>query len=503
MLNTLFISVGSTAIAMVGGITLAWITVRTHTPLVDKFQWVLVVPFFLSPLLGAIAWQGLAGKNIGLLNGLLETLIGVRPLNIVSSWGIFFVMGIYYSPVAYLFVAGTLSNMDSSLEEVARISGASRFDTLRNITLPLMAPSLISSGILVFVLSASQFSVPAIYGLRNGFFVLSTRIWQSFNLIPIDYGDATAAAIALTVFTALLIILRLTYVQKREYTTILGKATRPRKMHLGKWKWVTLGIVLAYILFAVILPFGYFIMMSFYQYMVPVPTLEILTLSQWETVLFDYPSTKLAIRNSLMLGIGGALIAITLGLMVSWIVVRTDVRLKKTVDSLGTIPIAVPSIVMGAAMLWAVLSLPFGLGSVLYGSIYILGIAYVARFFPYAVRSIDSNLRQVSGEMEEVAYTTGASWLRTARSVTLPLLKPGIVAAFVLLYTLFVRELAMSILLYSSESVVLSVMIFDLWFDGNIAQVAVVGTIQLGLIMGGLLVFVKVFDVDLVEVASR
>lgn len=498
MQHTLFVAIGTTILSMLIGTGLAWIVVRTKTPYVQRLQWLLVIPFFLSPLLGGLAWQGLAGPNIGLFNGLLEMVFGFRPLDVITKWGMIWVMSLYYTPFVYLMVAGTLSNMDASLEEVATISGASQLSTVRRITLPLMLPSILSSSLLVFVLAASQFSIPSIYGLRKGYFVLATRIWQSLQITPVEYGAATAAAVVLTLLTAALVLFRSFVIQDREYTTVLGKSTRPKKMDLGRWHYLLLGFVITYVLFAVFLPFGYFTLLSFYKFLVPVPNPDVLTLDQWRTVL-GYSTFFTAIRNSIFLGIFGSIIAITLGALISWITVRTDVRGRKLIDAFGTIPIAVPSLVMGVAYLWATLKLGIGL----YGTIWVLLLVYVARFFPYAVRSIDSNLRQISNDMEEVGYISGASWFTSFRQITLPLLKPGIVASFVLLYVTYVRELAMSIMLYSSDSVVLSVMIFDLWYDGNIAQVAVIGTVQIVIILVGLVVFVRVFDVDLVETAQR
>jgi iron(III) transport system permease protein len=249
---------------------------------------------------------------------------------------------------------------------------------------------------------------------------------------------------------------------------------------------------------AVILPLGYFFMLTLYKFIVPFPTLEILTLDNWYRVL-GFKFTWTAIKNSLFLGFVAGAVAILLGLSVAWTVVRTEVRGRQFLDVLATVPIAVPAIVVGIAYLWAALSFPGGF----YGSIIVIAIALVARYFPYAVRVLDNNIRQISAEMEEVAHTAGADWQTTFRKITIPLLRPGIAASFVLLYASFVRSITIPALLYSSESAVTSTLMLSLWFDGNLSQVAVVGVIQLIMIVTGIVIFMKVFEINLDDVTAR
>jgi len=496
--NTIYVSIISTVMGIVGGLLMAWIVMRTNTPGVQRFRGLIIFPYFISTFLAGFAWQGIAGEHIGLLNGIL-TRLGFEPVfAIATPFGIAFVMGIHYIPLAFLLIASSLSNMDASLEEVARICGASRLKVLRKIVVPMMAPAVLGATILIFVLAFSHFGVPAALGLKQGYYVLSTAVYWAVVRDPPAYGPATATAMLLAVFTAGLVAFRLVWLKGKEYTTVRGKAVRPKKTDLGRWKWLSAGFVALYIFLAVILPLFYFGVLTLYKFLVPFPTLEILTLQNWERVL-GFGFTWTAIKNSLFLGFIAAAVAILLGLAVSWVVVRTEVRGRQFLDVLATVPIAVPAIVVGIAYLWAALSFPGGF----YGSILVIAVALVARYFPYAVRVLDNNIRQISVEMEEVAHTAGADWQTTFRKIVIPLLRPGIAASFVLLYASFVRSITIPALLYTGESTVTSTLMLSLWFDGNLSQVAVIGVIQLFMIVIGIVIFMKVFKINLDDVTAR
>lgn len=494
--HTLWISVGGTLLGVFLGVSMAWIVTRTDTPWISKLEIPMIVPFFLSPFIGALAWTGLASADYGLINGWLEAIIGFRPFEIFSPWGMIWVMGLYYSPYAFLIVSGNLRNMDPTLEEAALSSGANKFQTMMRITLPLMAPGIMASAILIFVAAAEQFGIPSVLGLNQRWFVLTTRIFYLLQEYPQDYSMAATVAMVMLFFTGGMVFFRNRIIKQREFVTVGGKSFRPHVIPLGKWRYLTLSYLLGYIMLAVVLPFGTFIAISFFRFWSIHPKLKYLTLENWQYILFEYPSTWVAIKNSLFLSIVGAALAVLISAVIAWVVVRTKAFGKDILDAVATLPVAVPGLILGVAYMWAWIKSPIPI----YGTIWILMVAYVSRFIPYSLRSVESTLRQIDKGLEESANISGASWIRTFWSVSLPLLKPGLVAGFILLFVTFVRELSCSILLYSSGSEVLSVTMFDLWHDGMFPNLAAIGTMQLFITASVLFIFSKVFKIRITDV---
>jgi iron(III) transport system permease protein len=496
--HTIWISVGGTILGVSLGVSMAWIVTRTDTPWVGKLEIPLIVPFFLSPFIGALAWTGLASADYGLINGWFQALFGVRPFEIFGPWGIIWVMGLYYSPYAFLIVSGTLRNMDPTLEEAALSAGANKLQTMLRVTLPLMAPGILASAILIFVAAAEQFGIPSVLALNQRWYVLTTRIFYFLRGYPQDYSMGATVAMVMLVFTGGMVFMRNRVMRHREFVTVGGKSFRPHVIPLGKWRYFALSYLLAYIMLSVILPFGTFIAISFFKFWSIHPKMKYLTLDNWRYILFEYPTTWVAIKNSLLLSIGGAAIAVLISAVIAWVVVRSKAFGKDALDTIATLPVAVPGLILGVAYLWAWIRSPIPI----YGTIWILMIAYVSRFIPYSLRSIESTLRQIDKSLEESANISGASWLRTFWSVTLPLLKPGLVAGYILLFVTFIRELSCSILLYSSGSEVFSVTMFDLWRDGMFPKLAVIGTLQLFITVAVLMLFSWLFKIRITEVVK-
>ncbi len=496
--HTIWISVGGTILGVFLGVSMAWIVTRTDTPWVGKLEIPLIVPFFLSPFIGALAWTGLASADYGLINGWFEALFGVRPFEIFGPWGIIWVMGLYYSPYAFLIVSGTLRNMDPTLEEAALSAGANKLQTMLRVTLPLMAPGILASAILIFVAAAEQFGIPSVLALNQRWYVLTTRIFYFLRGYPQDYSMGATVAMVMLVFTGGMVFMRNRVMRHREFVTVGGKSFRPHVIPLGKWRYFALSYLLAYIMLSVILPFGTFIAISFFKFWSIHPKMKYLTLDNWRYILFEYPTTWVAVKNSLLLSIGGAAIAVLISAVIAWVVVRSKAFGKDALDTIATLPVAVPGLILGVAYLWAWIRSPIPI----YGTIWMLMIAYVSRFIPYSLRSIESTLRQIDKSLEESANISGASWLRTFWSVSLPLLKPGLVAGFILLFVTFIRELSCSILLYSSGSEVFSVTMFDLWRDGMFPKLAVIGTLQLFITVAVLMLFSWLFKIRITEVVK-
>lgn len=490
-LNSLKVAFLSAAIACFLGISLGWITVRTNTPFRRQMEYLAILPIFLSPFMGAVAWNLLANSNAGILTGLFKIIFPFLPaLNINSFLGISFVMGIYYSPYVFLFVTGALKSMDPSLEEVARVSGASLFKTTRLISLPMVLPAILSAVLLVFVLSAEQFAIPAVLGWGVGFHVLTTRIYRLLSAPPINYGIATVLSMTLTVITGAGVFLYRRFTTHKKFTTISGKGYRPHVLDIGRARYGTLFYCLFYVAMSAALPISIIVITSFSmltgKFFPP-------TLINYEYLFFKYKLFWLGLKNSILVSMLGATACMILATLTAWVIHRTRFKLRVVVDYLSTLPISIASIVMSVGILWSWIYVDKWLQLGVYGTIWLLIIACISRFLTYGVRSASSTLVQIGPELEESSRICGAAWLKSLVKITIPLLKPGIAAGWILLFIVFFRELAMVVLLYSSRSVTVSVMLFELWADGIYPQLCALGVVQIFVIFVLIVGFNKIF----------
>jgi iron(III) transport system permease protein len=461
--NTLVISTGATALATVLGVSLAWINARTNCPLRDRLEPFNLIPFFLSPFVGAIAWHDLAAPKTGLLNAWGRDLLGIDGylLNVDNIYGVIWVTAIFFSPLVYLFVVGSLRRMDPSLEDGARTTGAGLLRTTLTITLPLVAPGILSGAIIVFVTAAGDFGVPFKLGAPYGWQTLTTQIFSKAVGDDANYYLGSAMSMALIVITAFLIWLQQRYVAPRSFTTVTGKGFRPNVLDLGRWKWLALGYNLAFVLVAVVLPLLCLVVVSLH----PVWQGEIipgdLTFGNYEKILFFWRSDSIraatnGIYNSLILAFAGASIAMALSLVASYMIHRTKGFGARLLDFLCVVPVGIPGIVLAMGVLVTYIKTP------IYATLWILLLGYITRFFPYGQRNVASMMLAISEELDQSSRLAGASWFTTLRRITLPLLKPGIFAGWVLLFVIFLRELSISIILYTSGTETLSVGVYYL-----------------------------------------
>lgn len=461
--NTLLISSGTTILATSVGVSLAWINARTNCPWRDRLEAFNLTPFFLSPFVGAIAWHDLASPKIGLLNGWARDFLGVKGylLNVDNIWGVIWVTAIFFSPLVYLFVVGSLRRMDPSLEDSARTTGAGLLRTTLKITLPLVAPGILSGAIIVFVTSAGEFGVPFKLGAPYGWDTLTTQIFSKAVGDDANYYLGAAMSMALGAITVALIWVQQRYIAPRSFTTVTGKGFRPNVLDLGRWKWLAFGYNLVFILVAVVLPILCLIVVSLH----PVWQGEIIpsdmTLRNYERTLFFWRADAIhaatnGIFNSLILAFSGATIAMALALVVSYMIHRTKGFGSRLLDFLCVVPIGFPGIVLAMGVLVTYIKTP------IYATLWILLLGYITRFFPYGQRNISSVMLALSEELDQSSRMAGASWFTTLRRITIPLLKPGIFAGWVLLFVIFLRELSMSIMLYSAGTETLSVGVYYL-----------------------------------------
>ena len=461
--NTLLISTGSTVLATVLGVSLAWINARTNCPGRDRLEPYNLIPFFLSPFVGAIAWHNLASPKTGLLNAWARDWLGIDGylLNVNNIWGVIWVTGIFFTPLVYLFVVGSLRRMDPSLEDSARTTGAGLVRTTLTVTLPLVAPGILSGAIIVFVTSAGEFGVPFKLSAPYGWETLTTQIFSKAVGDDANHYLGATMSMALGAICAFFIYVQQRYIAPRSFTTVTGKGFRPNVIDLGAWKWLAFGLNVAFIMVAVVLPIFCLVIVSLH----PVWTAEIIpadiSFRNYEKTLFFWrpDSIKAAtngIINSFILAFVGATIAMILSLVVSHMIHRTKGFGSRLLDFLCVVPIGFPGIVLAMGVLVTFIKTP------IYATLWIILLGYITRFFPYGQRNISSVMLAISEELDQSSRMAGASWFTTLRRITIPLLKPGIFAGWVLLFIIFLRELSISIILYTSGTETLSVGVYYL-----------------------------------------
>ncbi len=477
--NTVIACAGGTAVAVAIGLFFAWIVVRTDTPWKGLIATAGMLPLFVPPLVAGVSWSLLGSPKTGLLNTFLAKAGLDWRIDLYSMGGIVFVFGMYYAPYVYMFTAAALRNMDPALEEAAEISGATPFRTLFTVTFPLIAPAILSGMLLSFVVMLGIYGIPAVLGAPANIPVLTTYIFQLTAWTPPEYSKAAAVALILMVATAFMVWLQQKVLSGRSYTTVAGKAFRPRALKLGPWRFLTLGLAIVYLLVVVVLPTLALLIASFRRFLFIRDLASLFDAKQYGLLhfqrLFDNPATMTSIWNTMEVGLITAFIGGTLAFAIGYTVNRTQAPGRRWIDVVSTIPVAIPGLVIGVAYLWAWIGIPFGF----YGSIWILALAFVARFMPDTVKALSTSLMQIHRELEEAAWICGRGTLSTISSIVLPLARPGVVAAMTLLFILAIRELGSSLFLYSSSTVVMAVKLLDYYEGGNVGLTAAFSLVQM------------------------
>lgn len=465
--NSLAINLTATVLAGVLGSFLAWAVVRTSFPGRRAVEKLVVVPFITMTLVGAFSWVVLAAPRSGLLNLILGPL-GIS-LDIYSRWGIVFVMTVYFLPFVFLFVAGALRRVDPSLEDASVACGRSRVASSIRITLPLAAPAILAALILTFALTMEEFGVFAVLATPQGFYVLPTLIERSMSAFPADYVSASAVAALLLALTALMVLLqRRLLSSRRSFVTVGGREFRPAPLRLRPAaRAVVTAACWGYIAVSVFLPALGLLTVSLYEVWTAKLTTDNLSLDNYLSLLAD-TSVRDAAWNSFVLSLLASVVALTLTTTVAYLLHRRRTRTKGLLVFLTTVPVAVPGIVFAVGVFHAYINPPL----VLYGTIWILFVAYVGRHLPYGMRAVEGSLEQLHEDLERSARVCGASQPRTFMTVVLPLIAPGMLAGGTIMFIAMMRELSSSILLYSSGNVVNSVLMLEMYGQGNIGRLA-------------------------------
>jgi iron(III) transport system permease protein len=483
-INSLVCGFGAMAISLGLGTSLAWIVSRTDVPGRAWFKTLNLVPFFFSPYVGAIGWIFLAAPYSGLLQTTLGSLAGgqVAGPNIYSLAGVIWILSLFYTPYVYLFVISPLQRMDSAFEDAARVHGASFWTTIRLITLPLLQPGLLSAALIVFVTSAGLFDVPLALTATAGIRTVPTEIFALVSY-PSDLGRAAAFGIFITIITVVLTLWQRAHLARRRYEIVSGKGYKPRVIEIrGGARALALAIELVFLATSVVLPILALVLVALSPLWTGHFDPAKASLANFAYVLFDYDLTRRAIGNSLVLAVVGATFGVVVSALQSYYLLRSRSAFKGVVDALLALPLGIPGIVLSLFFLILAIRTP------LYGTLAILLIAYVARFFPFATRTVGAMLAGIHPELEESARANGASWLQTMRLVLLPLLRPALIAAWIMLFVIFIRELGASILLYVSGTETISIAML-LLSENSVGYVAALALIQLVLLLTGFALF--------------
>ena len=475
--NSLSFAIGAAALSLTVGTSLAYLNVRTAVPFKALFFAASIVPLIVPGVLYTISWIFLASPDIGLLNVALEPVFGSAPFDIFTIWGMIWVEGLHSSPIVFLLMVAAFRSMDPSLEESALMSGATRAQTLRKVTLPLVRPALLSSVLIILITSLESFEVPALLGLQNNIYVFTSRIYFVLRTYPPDLAAAGALAVGLLIIAVIGVAISRLLAGRgsKTYQTITGKGFRPRPMELGKWKPVVGAGILVYFFATVLAPLlvlAYTSLLPFYRR----PSMEVLsalTLDNYRELL-QLDQAQTALRNSLVLGIGTATLVMTVMAIAAWIAIRSRIPGRGALEQLTFVPLVIPGLVLGLALSFVYLRSPIPI----YGTIFILLIAYCTKYMPYGMRYATTSMSQISSELEESALVSGASWWKTFRRVLLPLLSPGILAGWVYILVVSFRELSSSILLYSPGNEVLSILIWEQYENGQFTVLAALGVVM-------------------------
>jgi iron(III) transport system permease protein len=473
--NSLRFAAGTAVFAFLTGATLAWLNERTNAPFKSLFFSLSLIPLIIPGMLFVVAWILLLSPKIGIINLALQQLFHTDYVffNIYSMWGMMWTQGLHYSPVAFLFMSAAFRSMDPSLEESAMMSGAGLWQITTRITLRLTWPAILATLLILFVNAIEAFEGPALQGLPVGIEVFTSAIYQAIGQYPSQTGLASTYGVLMLVITGIGV-----YFQSRlanrsgRYATVTGKGFRPRVMDLGRWRRFAALLFILYFLFIVVLPFLTLLWSSLQKfYSVPsMQALHELTFAAYGSLLND-DGLMDAVWNSVFLGLASATAIMLLTSVVCWIVVKTRLPGRWLLDNIATLPLVFPGVVLGLAIMTFYLNINMGV----YGTMWIMFIAYMTRFIPYGLRYNTTSMLQIHKDLEESAQMSGASWFTTFRRIVLPLLKPGLVAGWIYIVIVSIRELSSSILLYSPDTRVISIVMWEQWQNGQYVELSALG----------------------------
>ena len=480
LVNTAVFTIGSAFVSTVLALFLAYLNTRTNIPFKFLFKIISLIPMMVPHILFAVSWVLLLNPSNGMLNLLLRQFFGIEgaALNVYTLQGMILVEGLLDLPIAYLVIAPAMSAFDVSLEESSRVCGAGNVRTLTRVTLPVLRPAILAAATLVIVRSLASFAVPSVIGMPGRIYVLATHIYRVVATgYATDYGLAAAVGMsALAASITLIVLYRRLTREGEKYVTISSRGYRPTVIDLKGARYPLFGVVgiLSFVL--IVLP----VVVLFYTSLVPysmVPSARAFALMSWKhwTAVLTDPVSLLSLKNSLILGVGGATLGIVLSFFVSYVIVKVRTKASGLLESLSFLSFSFPGIVVGIGFMWFFVHTP------LYATIWALLIGYIATYLPYGIRPLTSAFVQIHSHLEESSRVCGGGPLYTMRRIVIPLLVPGIVSGWILMATMFVRELSLSVVLSRPGTEVLAVQILRFSEDGLWGRLSALGIIMIAI----------------------
>jgi iron(III) transport system permease protein len=471
--NTAVYTAGSSALAMLLGVGLAFLSTRTDMPGGRLLGILAMLPILVPPFILVVGWVALADPNAGLINILASAIAGPRTrlVDINTMGGVVWMTGLFLTPYVYLLVAAGFRNSDPAMEEAARVSGAGRFRLLTSVILPLQRPALLAALLLVVIMSAGDFIIPSTVGLKARIYMLPSLIWQNTASFPGRPGLAAAQSMLLVVIGLLCIHFQRRALRRGgRYTLLGGKGANATLFPLGRLRHPLAAVAFLFALCSSVLPVLAVTAMAFMRFWAPYAMkAENLTWRNFRYMLFEYPQVWPSAQHSLLLGVLGASLCVLLAVLLAWYMIRMQGRFAALVEYAMVIPLGVPGIALGVGILSLWILIPGGI----YGTLWILLLAYVTAHIPVAIQFVASALHRIHADLEDASRIAGRSLAATIRLVDLPLMRPALIGSWLLIYVVILREISLVILLYNPSTIVLSVGLMDVWGSGFYPELAV------------------------------
>ena len=469
--HTLFVAVFVTILAVSAGVVLSWLVARTNLYLRNFFKITLIIPYIIPPFISAFAWMQLLSP-VGYLNKIIMFLFHLEeaPVEIYGKFGIIVVSAIYTYPLVYIAITKAFERIDPSFEEAARIAGAGKLRVVRDITLPVMMPAIGGAAVIVFVTSTSMFGIPAILGIPKGYIVLTTKIFLYIGSYGTKYNFNLAAAMSmlLIIIGIIGLLMQNLVTRKEKFTVITGKASGFSIIDLGALRIPATIFIVLFILFIIAAPVAAVIITSLTKAIGLAPKLSNFTLGNYKYILFSVPVVWRAIRNSFFLALTVPTITVFLSVIFAYTARYTDMKGKRAIDYIVSAPYAIPGTVIGLSMILAWIKPVLGIS--LYNTIWLIMIAYIARFMIFPMRTVTASIKQIDNSLAEAAQISGASKKRAVLDIIVPLIKPGIFSGWFLVFMPALTELTLSILLYSAGRETIGVTVYNMTQEGLVLE---------------------------------
>ncbi len=500
ILNTLRFAIGQTLVPLLIGIALAWIVTRTDVPLRGLWEFSSVALYFIPILAAGTAWSILLGGRNGLLNELIRSISPFQGFDVYSMAGMIFVQSLYLVPLVFLVVSSSLRTVNPEFEDAARSCGASPLSILFRITLGVCRPAVLSSAVLCFVIGLGSMEIPLLFGFPAREYVFTTDIYSALKVrFPPEYGRASAMGVLLLVSSLLILIIYFRLIRDRErFVTVGGKSSRETAMRLGRWRWIGFAACALFFFFTLILPFLAVLGGSLLPY-IGRPSVALLSKVSLDNYhkLIDNPIIWRSVKNSFKLSILGGIIVMLLGLLLAYMVVRWPGRWTRYIDYGASLPMMVPLTVLAMSLVYTYITLSFPGGFSPYGTLWIIGIAYVVYFLPVAIRQMTGPVSQLSVDLEYAGRISGASQIRVITRIVIPILLPALFGGLLLAFITFMREFSASVLLVRSGTEVISTVMYSYYSNGRLPYVAAISVGLWGMVLILMLFFRLVFKVKI------